>query len=207
MTTHIKTALALMTGVVLGGVGFGALRAQTKAQPAYWVTEVLEMRDQAAFMKAIQAVPPTVQNFGGRYIVLGGKRRYRTSAKANCHRCVRQHGQGAGMVERPHGQAAARRSQQTRPDARLCRRGDCQLGGPGARFARRASVSPGPPTQVSHRLGRHELGQPARRWLACARMIEGGAMTACGPFETCADGVCRSAYGARSVLGQCASYC
>jgi hypothetical protein len=73
MTTHIKTALALMTGVVLGGVGFGALRAQTKAQPAYWVTEVLEMRDQAAFMKAIQAVPPTVQNFGGRYIVLGGK--------------------------------------------------------------------------------------------------------------------------------------
>ena len=24
-------------------------------------------------MKAIQAVPPTVQNFGGRYIVLGGK--------------------------------------------------------------------------------------------------------------------------------------
>jgi hypothetical protein len=43
--------------------------------------------------------------------------------------------------------------------------------------------------------------------LACARMIEGGAMTACGPFETCADGVCRSAYGARSVLGQCASYC
>ena len=134
-------------------------------------------------------------------------RRYRTSAKANCHRCVRQHGQGAGMVERPHGPGAARRSQQTRPDARLCRRGDCQLGGPGARFARRASVSPGPPTQVSHRLGRHELGQPARRWLACARMIEGGAMTACGPFETCADGVCRSAYGARSVLGQCASYC
>jgi hypothetical protein len=43
--------------------------------------------------------------------------------------------------------------------------------------------------------------------LACARMIEGGAMTACGTFETCADGVCRSACGARSVLGQCASYC
>ena len=34
MTTHIKTALALMTGVVLGGAGFGALHAQTKAQPA-----------------------------------------------------------------------------------------------------------------------------------------------------------------------------
>jgi Domain of unknown function (DUF1330) len=73
MTTHSKTALALMTGIVLGGVGFGALHAQTKAQPAYWVTEVLEMQDQPAFTKAIQAVPPTLQNFGGRYIVLGGK--------------------------------------------------------------------------------------------------------------------------------------
>jgi uncharacterized protein (DUF1330 family) len=31
------------------------------------------MQDQAAFTKAIQAVPPTVQQFGGRYIVLGGK--------------------------------------------------------------------------------------------------------------------------------------
>jgi hypothetical protein len=166
------------------------------------VAEVLEMQDQAAFMKAIQA-----QNFGGRYIVLGGKahRRYRTSAKANCHRCVRQYGQGAGMVERPHGPAAARRSQQIRAGARLCRRGNCQLGGSGARFAKRASVSPGAPTQVSQRLGRHELCRPAAGWLA--RMIEGGAMTACGRFETCADGVCRSAYGARSVLGQCASYC
>ena len=73
MTTHIKTTLALITGVVLGGIGFDALHAQSKTQPAYWVTEVLEMQDQAAFTKAIQAVPPTMQNFGGRYIVLGGK--------------------------------------------------------------------------------------------------------------------------------------
>jgi uncharacterized protein (DUF1330 family) len=73
MTTHIKTALALITGVVLGGIGFDALHAQSKPQPVYWVTEVLEMQDQAAFTKAIQAVPPTMQNFGGRYIVLGGK--------------------------------------------------------------------------------------------------------------------------------------
>jgi uncharacterized protein (DUF1330 family) len=73
MATLIKTALALMTGVLLGVIGFNALHAQTKALPAYWVTEVLEMQDQAAFMKAIQAVPPTVQKFGGRYIVLGGQ--------------------------------------------------------------------------------------------------------------------------------------
>jgi uncharacterized protein (DUF1330 family) len=73
MTTRIKTAFALMIGIVIGGVGFGALQAQTKAPAAYWVTEVLETQDQAAFTKAIQAVPPTVQKFGGRYIVLGGK--------------------------------------------------------------------------------------------------------------------------------------
>ena len=70
MTRHIKIAFALIIGVVLGG---GGLHAQTKAPAAYWVTEVLEMQDQAAFMKAIQAVPATVQQFGGRYIVLGGK--------------------------------------------------------------------------------------------------------------------------------------
>jgi uncharacterized protein (DUF1330 family) len=31
------------------------------------------MSDQAAFLKAIAAVPPTIQSFGGHYIVLGGK--------------------------------------------------------------------------------------------------------------------------------------
>jgi uncharacterized protein (DUF1330 family) len=73
MTTHIKTAVALMIGIVLGGVGFGALHAQTKAPPAYWVTEVLETRDRAAFMKAVHEVQPTVQKFNGRYIVFGGE--------------------------------------------------------------------------------------------------------------------------------------
>jgi uncharacterized protein (DUF1330 family) len=73
MSTHIKTALALMIGIVLGGVGFGALHAQTKAPAAYWVAEVIEMRDRAAAMRAIHAVQPTVQKFGGRYIVFGGE--------------------------------------------------------------------------------------------------------------------------------------
>jgi len=72
MTTHIKTALAVMIGIVIGSAGFGALKAQTKALPAYWVTEALEVRDQAAFMIAINAVSPTIQKFGGRYVVFGG---------------------------------------------------------------------------------------------------------------------------------------
>ena len=54
-------------------LSFGTLYAQTKAPAVYWVTEVLELQDQAAFMTAIQAVSPTVKQFDGRYIVLGGK--------------------------------------------------------------------------------------------------------------------------------------
>jgi uncharacterized protein (DUF1330 family) len=73
MKPRIHILIALLCGVVIGGVGFGALHAQTRTASAYWVTEVLEMGDQAAFMKAIEAVPPTVQPFGGHYAVLGGR--------------------------------------------------------------------------------------------------------------------------------------
>jgi hypothetical protein len=38
MTVRINTVLALMTGLLVGGVGFGALQAQPKAPAAYWVT-------------------------------------------------------------------------------------------------------------------------------------------------------------------------
>ena len=58
MTTHIKTALALMIGIVLGGVGFGALHAQTKAPSAYWVTELLEMRERRV---TTSEAPPDAQ--------------------------------------------------------------------------------------------------------------------------------------------------
>ena len=54
-------------------IGFGALHAQTKMQPAFWVTETLEVSDQAAFLNVIKAVPATLQSFGGQYVVLGGK--------------------------------------------------------------------------------------------------------------------------------------
>jgi uncharacterized protein (DUF1330 family) len=72
MTAHIKTALAVVIGIVVGSAGLDALKAQTKALPAYWVIEVVEVRDQAAFMASVHTVTPTVQPFGGRYIVFGG---------------------------------------------------------------------------------------------------------------------------------------
>jgi uncharacterized protein (DUF1330 family) len=73
MTTQIRLAAALASGLVFGCGGFNALRAETKTSPAFWVTETLEVSDQAAFLKIIKAVPATLQRFGGQYIVLGGK--------------------------------------------------------------------------------------------------------------------------------------
>jgi uncharacterized protein (DUF1330 family) len=54
------------------GLDFSVLHAQTKTKPAFWVTETMEVRDQASFLNAIKAVPPTVQAHGGHYIALGG---------------------------------------------------------------------------------------------------------------------------------------
>jgi uncharacterized protein (DUF1330 family) len=47
--------------------------AQTTTPAAYWVTEALEVMDQAGFANAVKAVAATVQAHGGRYIVRGGK--------------------------------------------------------------------------------------------------------------------------------------
>ena len=63
----------MTVALVMFGLGFSALHAQTKTQPAFWVTETIEVRDQASFLNAIKAVPPTLQAHGGRYIALGGK--------------------------------------------------------------------------------------------------------------------------------------
>jgi uncharacterized protein (DUF1330 family) len=73
MTMPTKLAAALAGSLVFGCIGFGALHAQTKTSPAFWVTETLEVSDQAAFLNVIKGVPATLQSFGGQYIVLGGK--------------------------------------------------------------------------------------------------------------------------------------
>jgi uncharacterized protein (DUF1330 family) len=64
---------ALTMAVVFYGFGCDGVHAQTKAPLAYWITETLAVKDQAAFLNAIKAVPPIVKAHGGRYIVLGGK--------------------------------------------------------------------------------------------------------------------------------------
>jgi uncharacterized protein (DUF1330 family) len=73
MTAQIKLAAMLAISFLFSGMGFGALHAQTKTSPAFWITETLEVSDQEAFLNIIKAVPATLQPFGGQYIVLGGK--------------------------------------------------------------------------------------------------------------------------------------
>jgi uncharacterized protein (DUF1330 family) len=70
MTNRLALA-AILVACTLGCAG--GSNAQTKAPPAYWVTETLAVKDRDAFLNATKAVPPIVKAYGGRYIVLGGK--------------------------------------------------------------------------------------------------------------------------------------
>jgi uncharacterized protein (DUF1330 family) len=73
MSTQIKKLFAVAVVAVLYNFSCNTVYAQSKTPMAYWVTETLEVTNQAAFANAIKGVPPTVQAHGGRYIVLGGK--------------------------------------------------------------------------------------------------------------------------------------
>jgi uncharacterized protein (DUF1330 family) len=73
MSTAMKKRFALAMTLLACTLWCAGSHAQTKAPPAYWVTETLAVKDQAAFLNAIKAVPPIVKAHGGRYIVLGGK--------------------------------------------------------------------------------------------------------------------------------------
>lgn len=73
MTTKIKLAAILASSFAFSCIDFGVLHAQNKISPAFWITETLEVSDQAAFLNVIKGVPATLQPFGGQYIVLGGK--------------------------------------------------------------------------------------------------------------------------------------
>jgi len=73
MKTNPSIAFALLSGIVLGGVGVSAIHAQqTKVVPGYVIAEV-EVNDAATFQKYAAAVPDTLAPFNGKYVVRGGK--------------------------------------------------------------------------------------------------------------------------------------
>jgi uncharacterized protein (DUF1330 family) len=73
MKTNYGIAFALLSGIVIGGVGVSAIHAQqTKVAPGYVIAEV-EVNDAAAFQKYAAAVPGTLAPFNANYLVRGGK--------------------------------------------------------------------------------------------------------------------------------------
>lgn len=68
-----KTTIAAAGGVLLGMIGATLLQAQTpKAGPGYVVAE-FNVKDQDAFRDYGQRVPATLSQYGGRFLVRGGK--------------------------------------------------------------------------------------------------------------------------------------
>jgi len=71
MKTRYIVALSMIAGAALGGAAIQALHAQAKP-PAYVITHT-EITDQAALNDFSSKVPATMQAFGGKYLVRGGK--------------------------------------------------------------------------------------------------------------------------------------
>jgi uncharacterized protein (DUF1330 family) len=71
MRTCYTVALSMIAGAALGGAAIQGLHAQAKP-PAYIITET-EILDQAAFNEFSSKVPATMQSFGGKFLVRGGK--------------------------------------------------------------------------------------------------------------------------------------
>ena len=71
MKTRYAVALSMIAGGALGGAAIQGLHAQAKP-PAYVITHT-EITDQAAFNDFSSKVPATMQAFGGKYLVRGGK--------------------------------------------------------------------------------------------------------------------------------------
>ncbi len=71
MKSAYKMAVAALGGALLGAAAIHGLHAQAKPL-AYVITEA-EIIDQAAFNEFSPKVPATMQPFGGKYLVRGGK--------------------------------------------------------------------------------------------------------------------------------------
>jgi uncharacterized protein (DUF1330 family) len=71
MKSAYKLTLAVISGAALSAAATYGLLAQGKPL-AYAITEV-EIIDQAAFNEFSPKVPATMQPFGGKYLVRGGK--------------------------------------------------------------------------------------------------------------------------------------
>lgn len=73
MRFNLKIASAVVFGMVIGALGMNGLSAQTKSPAAYFVTEAIQVTDQAAFMQAVRDSNAKHRAHGARYLALGGR--------------------------------------------------------------------------------------------------------------------------------------
>jgi len=73
---HVKTrslvVLAMLAGIALGSLGTKVLNAQ-KPPSAFFIADVFDISNANDFNTYAAGVPATVEKYGGRYLVRGGK--------------------------------------------------------------------------------------------------------------------------------------
>jgi uncharacterized protein (DUF1330 family) len=73
MKTNYKIMLAALVGALIGVGGATAIHArQMKMLPGYAIAEV-DVTDAATFQKYAEKAPGTIAQYGGHYIIRGGK--------------------------------------------------------------------------------------------------------------------------------------
>ena len=73
MKTNHKLILAVVIGALIGVAGATAIHArQMKMLPGYVVAEV-DVTDSATFQKYAEKAPGTIAQYGGHYVIRGGK--------------------------------------------------------------------------------------------------------------------------------------
>jgi uncharacterized protein (DUF1330 family) len=73
MKTNHKMMLAVLVGALIGIAGASAIHArQMKMMPGYVVAEV-DVTDPATFQKYAAKAPGTIEQYGGHYVIRGGK--------------------------------------------------------------------------------------------------------------------------------------
>jgi uncharacterized protein (DUF1330 family) len=73
MKTNHKVILGVLVGALIGIAGASAIHArQMKMMPGYVVAEV-DVTDPATFQKYAAKAPGTIEQYGGHYVIRGGK--------------------------------------------------------------------------------------------------------------------------------------
>jgi uncharacterized protein (DUF1330 family) len=73
MKTNHKVMLAVLVGALIGIAGASAIHArQMKMVPGYVIAEV-DVTDPATFQKYAAKAPGTIEQYGGHYVIRGGK--------------------------------------------------------------------------------------------------------------------------------------